>query len=180
MPVNVEDVVSFFDLAKKEAKTESEKEFTQVLDMLACNIHPLVLGAVNRSRNEIRFLAKTLLKQHMSDEGRINSIVNTLVEERFSHNYLIGRKEVKDDLQLNIIYMHADLMANIMNLYREYNSMLQLDTPYNNETVLGEDDEKTIILHRSIVKSEYLTHTYSTTVRLNRVQVTDPQTGQPL
>ena len=60
VPVNVEDVVSFFDLAKKEAKTTSEGEFTKVLSMLSGSIHPLVLGAVNRSRDEIRFLAKTL------------------------------------------------------------------------------------------------------------------------
>ena len=83
VPVNVEDVVSFFDLAKKEVKTTSEGEFIKVLSMLAGSIHPLVLGAINRSRNEIRFLAKTLLKQHMNDKQRIASIVSTLVEERF-------------------------------------------------------------------------------------------------
>ena len=179
VPVNVEDVVSFFDLAKKEAKTTSEGEFTKVLSMLSGNIHPLVLGAVNRSRNEIRFLAKTLLKQHMNDEQRVASIVNTLVEERFSHSYLIGRKEAKG-MQLNITDVSAQLITDIMNLHHEYSQLLQLDIPYNKETILGKDREKTITLHRSIIESEHLAHTYSKTVRLNRVQVNDPQTGMPL
>lgn len=178
VPVNVEDVVSFFDLAKKEAKTTSEEEFTKVMAMLAGNIHPLVLGAVNRSRNEIRFLAKTLLKQHMNDEQEIASIVNTLVEERFSHSYLIGRKEAKD-MHLNITDVSAQLITDIMNLYHEYSQALQLDIPYNNETALGKDREKTITLHRSIIESEHLTHTYSTTARLNRVRVNDSQTDMP-
>lgn len=179
VPVNVEDVVSFFDLAKKETKTTSEEKLVKVLSMLAGSIHPLVLGAVNRSRNEIRFLAKTLLKQHMNDEQRVTSIVSTLVEERFSHSYLIGRKEAKD-MQLNVTDVSAQLIADIMNLYHEYSQVLQLDVPYNKETALGKDREKTITIHRSIIESEHLTHTYSTTIRLNRVQVNDPQTDTPL
>ena len=177
--VNVEDVVSFFDLAKKEAKTTSEGEFTKVMSMLADNIHPLILGAVNRSRNEIRFLAKTLLKQHLNDAQRIESIVNTLVEERFSHSYLMGRKEAKD-IQLNIIDVPASLTASIMSLYHEYAQALQLDVPYNAETALGTDTEKTITLNRSLIESEHMTHTYSTTIRLSRVQIDDSQTGIPM
>lgn len=179
VPVNVEDVMSFFDLAKKQAKTTSEGEFTAVLTMLASNIHPLVLGAVNRSRNEIRFLARTLLKQHMSNAQRIDSIVSTLVEERFSHNYLIGRKEARQDLHLNIIDTNSELMTDIMNLYGEYNQILHLDAPYNPETSLGKDNEKTATLHRSIIESESLTHTYSTTVRLKRTMA-DDQADMPV
>lgn len=172
--------MSFFDLAKKHAKTTSEGEFTAVLTMLASNIHPLVLGAVNRSRNEIRFLARTLLKQHMSDTRRIDSIVNILVEERFSHNYLIGRKEARQDLHLNIIDTDSELMTDIMSLYDEYNQILHLDTPYNHETALSKDNEKTITLHRSIIESEHLTHTYSTTVRLEQSMVDERRTDIPV
>ena len=176
VPVNVEDVVSFFDLARTEAKTESEGEFTKILNILASGIHPLVLGAVNRSRNEIRFLAKTLLKQHMSEEDKIDSIVKILIEERFSHNYLIGRKEAKDDLGLNIIDTSNELMEDIMNLYDEYNQLLKLDSPYNHETELDGKDKSIVTLYRCVIEDKDLTHTYSTKMKINRISIVDPTT----
>ena len=177
VPVNVEDVVSFFDLAKKEAKTNSEEEFTKILTILAGGIHPLVLGAVNRSRNEIRFLAKTLLKQHISDEVNIDRIVKTLIEERFSHNYLIGRREAKDELKLNVIDTTEELMKNIMKLYYMYNEIMKLDVPHNNELELGENNEITTSFHRCIIESENLIHTFTTEAKIKRIMVTNPQTG---
>ena len=180
VPVNVEDVVSFFDLAKKEAKTNSEEEFTKVLMTLSGGIHPLVLGAVNRSRNEIRFLAKTLLKQHITDEEKINKIVKTLIEERFSHNYLIGRKEAKNELGLNIIDASDELMQDIMKLYGEYNKIMNLDIPHNNELELAGQNETTTSFHRCVVESENLTHTFTTEAKINRLQITNPKTGIPI
>ena len=177
LPVNVEDVVSFFNLARKEAKTDSEEELTKILTVMAGGLHPIVLGAVNRSRNQIRFLAKTLLRQHTDDEGRIDSIVRTLVEERFSHDYLVGRREAKNDLRLKINDVQSDLMANIMNLYDEYNQMLSLEIPYNIETELGDRSNALLTLHKSIIESENLTHTYSTHVKVKRVHLKDSQTG---
>lgn len=180
IPVNVEDVVSFFSLAKKEAKTNTEEEFTKILTILSGGIHPLVLGAVNRSRNEIRFLSKTLLKQHINDENKINSIVKTLIEERFSHDYLIGRKEAKGDLGLNITDVSDKLMTDIMDLYSEYNKLMKLDAPYNNETELGQDDQTTSTFHRCVVESENITHTFSTVARIERVQIPNPNNGIPI
>lgn len=180
MPINVEDVASFFDLARKEAKTNSEGELTKILLKLSESVHPLVLGAVNRSRNEIRFLAKTLLKQHIDDEEKINAIATTLIEKRFSHGYLIGRKEAKETLKLNVIDASENLMADIMKLYGEYAQLLKLDTPYNHETILGENDEVTTTLHKSIVESKDLTHTYSMRVKINRITLQSVQTGIPI
>ena len=177
MPVNVEDVVSFFDLAKKEAKTDSEEELTKIMAVLAGGLHPLVLGAVNRSRNEIRFLSKTLLKQHMTDEKKIDTIVKILIEERFSHNYLIGRREAKDDLGLSIIDVPEELMENIMKLYGEYNKLLNLDTPYSLEAELGAKNEIITTPHKCVLESKDLTHTYSVRLKINRVQLCDAKTG---
>ena len=177
LPVNVEDVVSFFDLARKEAKTDSEEELTKILTVMAEGLHPLVLGAVNRSRNEIRFLAKTLLRQHTENEEKIDMIVRTLIEERFSHHYLMGRKEAKETLKLNVIDVPDELMSDVMSLYDEYNELLKLDVPYNNETALGEKDKATLELHKCVIESEGLTHTYSSHVKIKRVHLKDAQTG---
>lgn len=177
VPVNVEDVVSFFDLAKREAKTESEDELAKVLGILAGGIHPLVLGAVNRSRNEIRFLIRTLLRQHTDDNEKIDSITRTLLEERFSHNYLIGRREAKDDLGLNITDVPDVLTEDVMALFGEYEQLLQLNSPYNLETELGGKDRVVATLHRSLLEDAEMTHVFSTKVEIDRIRTADPATG---
>lgn len=177
VPVNVEDIVSVFDLAKKEAKIESEKELSNVLSTLAGGVHPLVLGAVNRSRNEIRFLAKTLLEHHIADKEKIESIVRTLIEERFSHNYIIGRKEAKNVLGLNIIDVSDDLNDAIMKLYHEYGELLKLNSPLVIESELGDQDEATKSFDMGIVETDGFTHSYRRVLDIKRVQIAQPNTN---
>src|SRR5712692_8046745 len=49
VPVSVEDVVGYFDLARKEAKLTDESYLAQVFQQLSANIHPLALGSVYRA-----------------------------------------------------------------------------------------------------------------------------------
>ncbi len=51
-PVNVEDVNAFIDLAKKEAGLSEEDSMKKVFEILASKVNPLVLGAVQRSREK--------------------------------------------------------------------------------------------------------------------------------
>ena len=179
VPVNVEDVVSFFGLAKKEAKAESEKELITVMTTLANSVHPLVLGAINRARDEIRFLSKTLLTHHIKDEKRVDVIVKTLIEERFSHNYLIGRKEAKNVLGLNIVDVPCEVNDAIMKLFYEYNDLLKLDSPFNPEVELGSSKETLSIFHRGLVESIDLTHSYTTIREIKKVEMMLPGTTVP-
>jgi len=180
VPVNVEDVVSFFGLAKKEAKTTTEEELTKVFGTLSNSIHPLVLGAVNRSRDEIRFLAKTLLNHHIKNQSRIDRIVKTLVEERFTHNYIIGRKEAKRVLGTSVVDVTQNLDDKIMKLFDEYSTILKLDSPFNLELELGGQNQTRSTFQRCMVECTELTHTYTTVREITKVQGADPQTGAPL
>ena len=132
---------------------------------------------MNRSRNQIRFLAKALLKKHTKDENKIDTIVKTLVEERFSHDYLIGRQEAVNDLNLDIIDVSDDVMTNMMKLYDEYRMLLELDAPPDNESILGNKSETKVTFHRSVIECKDLTFTYSTNMKINRVRLKDPRTG---
>jgi hypothetical protein len=102
VPVSVEDVISYFDLARREAKIESDTELTDIFKVLSNGVHPLALGAVNRARDQIKFLAKMLLGYHIIDITRLDDIIKVLTAERFSHDYIIGRKEAKNVIGLNI------------------------------------------------------------------------------
>ena len=179
VPVNVEDVSSYFDLAKNELGLKDEESLVKVFEGLSRNIHPLTLGAINRSREQIRFLAKTLLSYHMKDQTKIDKIVETLVGGRFSHDYLIGHKEAKEVLGLEIRDMSETLTRRVMELYQEYDKLLQLSVPYNPEIILGANEVATGNLNGAIIESDDSTHVFRTVKEVKRVTLKPPVVPLP-
>src|SRR3989344_2354078 len=81
IPISVEDVMAYFDLAKNKFGIKNDEELARVfIKFVESNpqIHPLALGNVNRIHNLIRVLAKRLLKSHKSPmkEEEINRVVD--------------------------------------------------------------------------------------------------------
>lgn len=179
VPINVEDVVGYLDIARNELGIKDEDLMQRVLDRLSQSVNPLALGAVNRSREQIGFLARTLLSQHMEDGSKVDKIVETLSRRRFSHNYLIGRKEAKSSLGLNVVDLSNSLEQTITSLYGQYNDLLELSNPYSAEIALGSQESNTVGLNRAIIESVSRTHVYRTTRAIRRVEVTTPEIGTP-
>lgn len=173
-PVNVEDVNAFVNLAKEEFDLKEEDSLKKVFELLASKLHPLVLGAVQRSREQIAFLASNLLKYHCKDENKIQEVINTLIRERFSHDYIISRREAKDVLKINVIDPDQKLTLFIIKLFTGYNDIMKLDIPYNPETELSTIDSGDFSFNRALIESRDLTHVFRTTKEIKRVQVSQP------
>lgn len=181
VPVNVEDAVSFLNLAKKEAKLTDENNLCRVFSQLADGVHPLALGAVERSREQIGFLAKQLLKYHINDdEKKVNKIVNVLTRERFSHDYLIGRREASETLELNIkkSELNRQLDKAILDLHKEYSDILELHTPFHPELYLNNGPRNTVGLIRGVFESKNKTHVFRSSIIIERVDM--PMPGSPV
>jgi hypothetical protein len=179
VPVNVEDVSSYFDLAQKELGLKDNESLVKVFERLSHNVHPLTLGAINRSREQISFLAKKLLSYHTKDQAEIDKIVETLIRGRFSHDYLIGHKEAKEVLGLKIRDMSDTLSRRVMELYQEYDKLLQLSVPYNPEIVLGDKEIATGVFNQAIIESDNLTHVFRTVKEVKRVSLEPPMVPSP-
>lgn len=178
LPVNVEDVIGFINLGKKEVNLESEESVSKILSSLSEKVHPLALGAVYRAREQISMLAERLLKYHMKDEKHIEKIVNLLTKDLPSHNYLIGRKDATDMVGLNVIDVTEQLEKTIWGLYREYEKWLQLTNPYSAEAELGSEELVVRTFPRAVletIKDESLkSHVFRTEKELKRIQLTQP------
>lgn len=61
LPVSVEDMIGFLDLARKEIGLQTGESMVEVLKILADKVHPLALGAVYRAREQNSSLARRLL-----------------------------------------------------------------------------------------------------------------------
>jgi len=180
-PVNVEDVNAFIQLAMKEAGLKNEDAMEKVFELLAAKVHPLVLGAVQRSREQIAFLASNLMKCHLNDATMIENAVGVLTRERFSHDYIISRREAKEILKLNIIEPEKALESLIAELLNAYTKLHELNIPYNPEMYLSASDSGIFDFNRGIIESNDLTHVFRTRKELKRVQIMQQmQPGVPL
>jgi len=143
IPISVEDVMAYFDLAKNKFGIKSDEDLTKIFNKFVESnpqIHPLSLGNVNRTHNLIRRLAERLLKSHKIQikEDEIIKIVDYFTEKLYSHQYFIGRKEAKEDLGVKtVVEAPADLAKVITELYESYAEEMGLGKIWNPEMELG-------------------------------------------
>lgn len=143
IPISVEDVMAYFDLAKNKFGIKNDAELSVIFNKFVESnpqIHPLALGNVNRTHNLIRILAKRLLKSHKSSmkEEEIEKVVDYFTEKLYSHQYYIGRKEAKEDLGLRtVVNADENLSKAMTGLYEEYAKEMELGVLWNPENELG-------------------------------------------
>lgn len=125
VPVSVEAITGFLELAKSRG-IQNEQHVATVLLKLADYVHPLVLGDVYRSKQQIQMLAKALLVNQVKDEARIKEIVDFLCSESGSHDYTINRHEARTRLGLAVENPNDDLYATIKAIYDDLAQELQL------------------------------------------------------
>ena len=132
IPISVEDVMAYFDLAKNKFGIKNDEDLAKIFNKFVeanPQIHPLALGNVNRTHNLIRMLAKRLLKSHKMPmkEDEIDKVVDYFTEKLYSHQYFIGRKEAKEDLGLkNVINADTNLTKSMTDLYESYQQEMGL------------------------------------------------------
>lgn len=148
IPISVEEVMAYMDLAKNKIGIKSDEQLTQIFNKFVeatPQIHPLALGNINRTHNLIRRLAERLLKSHknpMSNE-EIKSIVDYFTEKLYSHFYFIGRKEAKDDLGLKTVQAADEHTASLMTqLYEKYKDDMGLGQLWNPELEIGQNNSQ--------------------------------------
>ena len=185
IPISVEDVIAYFDLAKNKFGIKSDEDLTKIFNKFTESnpqIHPLALGNVNRTHNLIRLLAKRLLKSHVDSikEEQIEKIVEFFTEKLYSHQYFIGRKEAKEELGVkSVVDADAELSKLMSDLYVEYVKEMELGSPvWNLENELGFNNSQNKKEYKiAFVESSLLSKFYKITMEFSRQQVMINQNG---
>ena len=125
VPIAVEDVLAFFQLASEQGADDADA-FRQ----LAESVHPLALGNVKRSVEQIWQLAKKLIRLHAPDvdDAELTTLVKRLTTELYSHSHLITRAEAtalglpaeqpSDRLEDRLLAYHDELKTDLELLER--------------------------------------------------------------
>lgn len=150
-PVSVEAIRGYLDAATSLGIKDSSS-LTHLLVDLSNKVHPLVLGQIFRSRDQIRFLAKKLLKRQMEDEQKTKEIIDFLCAESGSHDYTINRREARD-LGLNVEKPSDEFYGLLRRLHLSYVDELKLLEPYDPYSVLGVTQTVDYVLPRAAIES---------------------------
>lgn len=126
--VSVEAVNGYLD-AIKESGRDKEFQARALLD-LSDKVHPLVLGQIFRSRQQIRDLAQRLIVKHTKESNKATQIIDFLCSESGSHDYTINRREA-EVLGLHIEKCTMDLYSILKQLRASYSSQMELRLPFD-------------------------------------------------
>ncbi|MGC9199548.1 MAG: SDH family Clp fold serine proteinase [Acidobacteriaceae bacterium] len=138
-PVGVESVAGFRKLVTEEWHLD-EAGTSRAFGLLAEKVNPILLGDLQRSKEQIVRLATSLMKMHMkaADSERIKGAVETLATGLGSHDYLIGAAEARDDVRLQVAKQNNDLENLILSLYEDFAEEMELGTPFDPLEGLGQ------------------------------------------
>ncbi|OGZ72193.1 MAG: hypothetical protein A2908_02285 [Candidatus Staskawiczbacteria bacterium RIFCSPLOWO2_01_FULL_38_12b] len=178
IPISVEDVMAYFDLAKNKFGIKSDEDLTKIFNKFVESnpqIHPLALGNVNRTHNLIRQLAERLLKSHKEKlrEEEIKKIVDYFTEKLYSHQYFIGRKEAKEDLGVKtVIEADKELTQAISDLHEEYKKEMGLGiNVWNPEMELGNNFQIKKDYRIACIESEKLENYFGVSIEFKKGQI---------
>lgn len=180
VPISVEDVTSYFDLARGDENGESagvgltsDQHVLEVFKALTSQVHPLALGNVKRVHSQIRQIAKRLLELHISGEDaedRIGRVVSTLTEKLYSHTHQINREEAAQILGDDMVKTPSPEEETAMwELYLKYEAFFELGQTFNIKDWLGGHAERDLRATGAVVESEMLSHLFTATSRVRQV-----------
>lgn len=137
VPVSVEYVNAYIDMAKKDFGINDQRNMTDILLHLSEKIHPLTLGQVYKSKSQIQMLARKLMKWQNLGEEKEDAIIKFLCSDSGSHDYSIRRKEAVESLGLTIEKPTMELYSIIKQIYDDISIELELENPYNPAIILN-------------------------------------------
>jgi hypothetical protein len=118
--VSLDELSRILNLWRKESKDGGANPYTTIFN----HIHPLVIGAVDRSSSLSIRLCKEILSYHLKDPKKAERISKTLNADYPWHSYPITIKEAQR-LGLNAAPLDQDVNDTLLELHELYSEMGQ-------------------------------------------------------
>jgi len=158
MEISVEDLNSYFLLAKEKAGVKDE-QMVNVFEDLTAKIHPLSLGNAYRATRMAKQITEKLLLMHFDktdDKEKIDSIVKEITGDICIHGYPITRDEA-DSLGLNMVEPDLETEKTMWELYENYAEKMELKKKFDPVAILGGQEMATFKYSGAFIESTDLT-----------------------
>jgi hypothetical protein len=170
MEISVEDLNSYFLLAKEKAGVKDE-QMVNVFEDLTAKIHPLSLGNAYRATRMAKQITEKLLLMHFDktdDKEKIESIVKEITGDICIHGYPITRDEA-DSLGLNMVEPDTELEKTMWELYENYAEKMELKKKFDPVAILGGQEMATFKYSGAFIESSDLTDSFVFNGRIRRI-----------
>ena len=170
MEISVEDLNSYFLLAKEKAGVKDE-QMINVFEDLTAKIHPLSLGNAYRATRMAKQITEKLLLMHFdatNDKEKINSIVKEVTGDICIHGYPITRDEA-ESLGLNMVEPDSELEKTMWELYENYAEKMELKKKFDPVALLGSQEMATFKYSGAFIESSDLTDSFVFNGRIRRI-----------
>jgi len=151
VPVSVESINGFIDYAKDIGVSDTDN-LGRLFAGLSEKVHPVVLGNVYRCRSQIRMLGGRLLREHLTDDEKIEEILSFLCSESGSHDYSIYRREARS-MGLKVKKPNDHQYSLLKSLHDNYVQELELRVPFSVQTLVGTGTQSDYDVSRSLIES---------------------------
>lgn len=178
VPVSVEYVNAYIEMAKKDFGITDQKNLTEVLLHLSDKIHPLTLGQVYKSKSQIQMIARNLMKYQKINKEKTDTIIKFLCSESGSHDYSIRREEAINSLGFNVEKPTMELYSIIKKIHDDISAELEIENPYDPLILLNNANtpNKSYSFRRGLIETITDTDVFLSEGTLIRAQ--DPMTRQ--
>lgn len=170
MEISVEDLNSYFLLAKEKAGVRDD-QMINVFEDLTAKIHPLSLGNAYRATRMAKQITEKLLLMHFDktdDKEKIANIVKEITGDICIHGYPITRDEASD-LGLNMIEPNSELERTMWELYEDYAEKMELKKKFDPVTILGGQEMATFKYYGAFIESVDLTDGFVFDGKIRRI-----------
>ncbi|MCK4799961.1 hypothetical protein KAS31_03195, partial [Candidatus Parcubacteria bacterium] len=170
MEISVEDLNSYFLLAKEKAGVKDE-QMVNVFEDLTAKIHPLSLGNAYRATRMAKQITEKLLLMHFDkndDKEKIARIVKEITGDICIHGYPITRDEATD-LGLNMIEPDTELEKTMWELYETYAEKMELKKKFDPVAILGGQEMATFKYYGAFIQSADLTDGFVFDGKIRRI-----------
>jgi len=176
--VSVEAVQGYLDVALNALSIKDPTSLTQIWNNLSDKIHPLVLGQIFRTREQIRNLAERLLDHQKLEDDKAEGIIKFLCSDSGSHDHSINRREARE-LGLNIEKPTAAFYKLLRDVQVSYTTELKMAEPFNPDTELAGNPTVNYKVPRALIESaNHGSHQFISEGTLTEISVPTP-TGIP-
>lgn len=178
VPVSVEYVNAYIEMAKSDFGITDQKNLTEILIHLSEKIHPLTLGQVYKSKSQIQMIARNLMKYQKINKEKTDTIIRFLCSESGSHDYSIRREEAINNLGINVEKPSSELYSIIKQIHDDISKELELENPFEPMIMLNNANQQNhpYSFRRGLIESIADTDIFISEGNLVKIQ--DPRTGQ--
>ncbi|WP_263587648.1 SDH family Clp fold serine proteinase [Sphingopyxis sp. GC21] len=176
--VSVEAIQGYLNVAQSELGITDANALASIWNNLSAQIHPLVLGQIYRTRQQIRDLAKRLLEHQKVELQQAEKIVSFLCSESGSHDHAINRREASE-LGLAVEKPSADFYEMLRKIEASYVEELMIRVPWNPDTQLAGNPSIDYDVPRALIESTtHGSHQFASKGTLTQLSIPNPN-GPP-